>query len=72
MMPQLYRFGITADSLAVLNLVLVTTRLITISKPSPIGSAGHYKSPLKRTQSNAHMYNIRRIKAHNKHFIRVS
>lgn len=48
MTPQLYRIGITADSLAVINLFLVTTRLITISKPSPIGSAGHYKSPLKK------------------------
>jgi hypothetical protein len=47
-MPQLYRIGITADSLAVINLVLVATRLITISKPSSIGSARHYKSPLKK------------------------
>jgi len=44
MMP--YRVRITADSLAVINLVLVT--IITISKPSPIGSAGNYKSPLKK------------------------
>lgn len=59
----------TSNPLPLANLVLVVMRLIMISKPSHMEDA---EDPLQNKVSNSHVHNIKRIKVHNKHFIRVS